>query len=390
MADPIFLTLQAGEDFNLGPVDEKFPTQYVDVSGGNFFYIPNPNPDPRESTFQYVFHAGAPGYGHFLGYLPYFNEYQPYDVTITDGNGNVPPQHSPTAQPDTVRVQAGDAIFSLTQLTQNDNDPDGDLLYVKVVSPFHFEAAPGVVGSVSIFDNDPTTTPSGDAYFALSSSMEVSAFNSSTGAAVPYATLSLRYVVSDPYGNESAPVTATIKLGTAPGEATYQYGTNGDDIIDKSSSLISWLINGAGGNDTLRGGHANDTLNGALGNDLISGGDGNDTIIGGVGFDRVFGGAGNDTFVFSKGDLIDPKQAGGQLDQILDFHGAGISGISEQDFIRFQGMGHGSVALDHNLGGDPHVQIYNVFDGAGTYEGSLLIKMAGGVQPITASDFIFV
>lgn len=257
MADPIFLTLQAGEDFNLGPVDEKFPTQYVDVSGGSFFYTPNPNPDPREATFQYVFHAGAPGYGHFVGYLPFFNQYQPYDVTITDANGNVPPQHATTAQPDTVRVQAGDSIFPLTQLTQNDKDPDGDLLYVRGVSPFHFDGVPGVSGSVSIFDNDPTTTPSSDTYFAVSSSMEVSAFNSSTGVAVPYAMLSFQYVVSDPYGNESAPVTATVKLGATPGEATYQYGTSGDDIIDKSSSLTSWLINGAEGNDTLRGGHAN-------------------------------------------------------------------------------------------------------------------------------------
>lgn len=130
-------------------------------------------------------------------------------------------------------------------------------------------------------------------------------------------------------------------------------------------------------------------MNGALGNDLISGGDGNDTIIGGAGFDRVFGGAGKDTFVFSKGDLVDPKQAEGQLDQILDFHGAGTSETSEQDFIRFQGLGQGSVTFDHNLGGDPHLQLYNVFDGAGTYEGSLLIKMADGVHQIAAGDFIF-
>lgn len=70
-------------------------------------------------------------------------------------------------------------------------------------------------------------------------------------------------------------------------------------------------VNGAGGNDVLKGAVGDDTLNGGAGNDVLMGGVGNDTLNGGAGNDWLqgdkgsdvaTGGTGADVFAFYVGD----------------------------------------------------------------------------------------
>ena len=55
------------------------------------------------------------------------------------------------------------------------------------------------------------------------------------------------------------------------------------------------LLEGGGGNDTLKGGLGNDVLKGESGIDTLEGNDGSDTLDGGTGADSILGGSGNDT-----------------------------------------------------------------------------------------------
>jgi Ca2+-binding RTX toxin-like protein len=79
-------------------------------------------------------------------------------------------------------------------------------------------------------------------------------------------------------------------------------------------------LNGAGGNDTLRGGTGGDHVVGGAGDDLLQGGEdrdllkggtGDDVLDGGAGADTLGGGAGSDAFRFAS-----PAEGG---DRILDF-----------------------------------------------------------------------
>ncbi|MBW3670648.1 MAG: hypothetical protein KY432_03135, partial [Acidobacteria bacterium] len=54
------------------------------------------------------------------------------------------------------------------------------------------------------------------------------------------------------------------------------------------------ILQGGGGNDTVRGGADDDVLKGYLGNDVLRGGGGDDIIRASAGRDRLFGNAGND------------------------------------------------------------------------------------------------
>lgn len=67
----------------------------------------------------------------------------------------------------------------------------------------------------------------------------------------------------------------------------------GDDLIINNSS-VSTVAYGAGGNDTLIGGSADDLLKGGGGNDFIVGNAGPDDLTGDPGVDFVFAGQGND------------------------------------------------------------------------------------------------
>jgi len=112
---------------------------------------------------------------------------------------------------------------------------------------------------------------------------------------------------------------ASMFFGPTPWADTinHQGGVNsgpGNDTINlgdfhggKDTSVWSFTVNGAGGNDQifgldsvdrLNGGPGNDNLFGAGGNDTLNGGDGDDYLQGGPGTDTIDGGMGRDTASF--------------------------------------------------------------------------------------------
>ncbi len=93
-------------------------------------------------------------------------------------------------------------------------------------------------------------------------------------------------------------------------------GTSGDDKIDgKGGDDLIYghdgddLIQGGPGNDRIFGGKGNDVIAGGPGNDKLYGEEGDDILNGGPGNDTLVGGLGNDTYLFGKGDGQDIIQA---------------------------------------------------------------------------------
>ena len=67
------------------------------------------------------------------------------------------------------------------------------------------------------------------------------------------------------------------QISSSSTSTTYN-GTASDDTIDKSTETNSVVINGLGGNDTLKGGSNDDTINGGDGVDQLTGGGGSDNF----------------------------------------------------------------------------------------------------------------
>jgi serralysin len=113
------------------------------------------------------------------------------------------------------------------------------------------------------------------------------------------------------------------------GRVSYAYGVHGGFTIANAVTIEN--ARGGGGNDTLTGNEAANTLDGAGGNDVLAGGDGGDTLIGGAGTDTLSGGGGADTFRFAAGD----SAIGSGRDRITDFDGdlIDLSGIGATRFI---------------------------------------------------------
>ena len=373
----LFATLTENESVVLGAPDVKFPFVVIGVAGGDLFTIPNPNPEPREAFFQYVFQAGGKGFGHYVVNIPSFDEYYPVSVTILGADGSVPVQHAPTAQGETVILPDTNSSFNLARLLTNDSDPDGDLLYLHFASPFNFTVPSGSTTFVDYFGNSPDLPF--DTVFPLDGAQMYIDATKPDGTPLSYAELRFDYFVSDAYGNASNTVQAVIKIGTPPSGASslYVQGGAGDDTIDKNGTTVAWQLAGGGGNDYLRGGSGNDSLNGGAGDDRVIGGAGNDVLTGGTGADRIFGGAGNDTFLIRAGDLA----TGTVKDQIIDFEGAGAAG---GDMLRLVGFDAGATLVHlSEVGAISH---YWVSDGA--HSGELWIQ-AGGVL-LQPGDYGFV
>ena len=133
------------------------------------------------------------------------------------------------------------------------------------------------------------------------------------------------YTISD--GDLTSSATVVVEVT----DDYISYDINGTEFNDKLfGDLFSEnSINGAGGQDIVKGGFlddrlaggedddmlfgrsGNDELDGGSGNDRILAGSGDDNIIGGTGDDVLFGGSGADTFIFAQGD---------GSDQIFDFN----------------------------------------------------------------------
>lgn len=119
-------------------------------------------------------------------------------------------------------------------------------------------------------------------------------------------------------------------------------GLNGDDII-----------NADGGNDVVNGGNGNDSLNGGAGDDEVFGGNGNDSLFGDFGSDRLIGGIGDD-FVwmlsYADGNNADGN---GNRPRLVDGGGdIGDGGAGNDSLVIWEGgtstghLGNGGEGLD--------------------------------------------
>jgi Ca2+-binding RTX toxin-like protein len=194
-------------------------------------------------------------------------------------------------------------------------------------------------------------------------------------------------LVSVPGENSGAGAIDISFVGAATVPGPYVWLGNGDNTVSYAASTAAVEVDGAGGNDTITGSKYNDTINGGAGDDRLHGGAGNDVITGGPGADMIEGGPGNDTFVFNAGDLVG---GGGRFDQIIDFHGAGTTGVGEQDFLRFQGFDPGTQLVFQDYYGSQSAQVYKVLDPTNpTHDGLILVQMADGTNQLTAADYHF-
>jgi Ca2+-binding RTX toxin-like protein len=112
-----------------------------------------------------------------------------------------------------------------------------------------------------------------------------------------------------------SPAPFSIDIGTT--ENLVLNANGGNDVVSAGNglaTLISIVMDGGPGNDTLMGGD---------GNDVLIGGDGNDLIDGNRGSDVAFLGAGDDTFVWDPGDGSDVVEGQDGLDTML-FNGANV------------------------------------------------------------------
>jgi Ca2+-binding RTX toxin-like protein len=81
-----------------------------------------------------------------------------------------------------------------------------------------------------------------------------------------------------------------------------------------ADSLPSLTIDGAGGDDAIRGTSSGDTILGRGGNDTLRGADGDDSLNGGTGVDGLDGGGGADAFVFTRTE--DSGTVAGERDMV--------------------------------------------------------------------------
>jgi len=199
----------------------------------------------------------------------------------------------------------------------------------------------------------------------------------------------------------SGPTNASIGSGTAtativnddaptpPPTGGFVRLTDAADSVNYAASGSPVMVQALGGDDRVVGSAGADSINGGSGNDTLDGGAGNDVLTGGAGIDRMSGGVGNDGFVFQRTDLVIAAANGGQMDQILDFHGAGgykAYLAVEDDMITFTGFTAGQVVFNRYVGGNSAQQIYDVLD-AGLLQGNLLVQMSSGAAQLAAGDY---
>jgi len=119
-------------------------------------------------------------------------------------------------------------------------------------------------------------------------------------------------------------------INAGSGNDTADGGTGDDQIFGGEGNNVitggdgSDILGAGAGADSISGGAGNDSIWGGAGNDTLLGGSGDDTLGGGAGNDQLIGGTGNDLFVFAPGyggdDTIVGFNAGDSL-QITSFPG---------------------------------------------------------------------
>ena len=129
-------------------------------------------------------------------------------------------------------------------------------------------------------------------------------------------------------------------------------GAGGNEVIRGSSSFASTL-NGGGGADTIYGGAQDDTITGGTGSDTFYGGGGSDRLNAEVGDALVDGGAGFDTLAYSASGTVTGTLA--NLEYFLLLSGASVSLSAAQLVAGFGSAGTfagtGAVAVNLAPGG---------------------------------------
>jgi Ca2+-binding RTX toxin-like protein len=141
------------------------------------------------------------------------------------------------------------------------------------------------------------------------------------------------------------------------------------------------------GNDLMRGGGNSDVLFGGQGDDRLYGDAGFDLLFGEGGADYLEGGAGDDQFAFQKNHL---DEADGRWDTIGDFHGAGTTGVGEQDVLLLTFFSTSATLEFVRYGANQSQQFYRVIDPENPGSDNLiLVNMVGTTNLLTPDDYIF-
>lgn len=164
-------------------------------------------------------------------------------------------------------------------------------------------------------------------------------------------------------------------------------GLGGGDTMTGAAGLaplVTLVLNGGVGADTLTGGDGNDIITGGDENDTLAGSGGDDRIVGDRGDDTMNGGDGDDLLVWNNGDNTDIHNGEGGFDtvEVNGATGAGDQFVTKPagDRVRFDRTNLVPFGIDigtterlalNTLGGDDTITDQ---DGLG----SLLVRIDGG------------
>lgn len=190
---------------------------------------------------------------------------------------------------------------------------------------------------------------------------------------------------------------------------------SGEDTTLHGGVLDDYLVGGAG-NDTLFGHDGSDVLVGGAGDDMLVSNSGSDTLIGGAGNDvlvalgdpaagedstvDMHGGAGEDVFVIAPGRMIGGSEVTIHKDVTIHDFVIGEDRIDlSRMFVNDEGCIREATIDDLDLGAltsqlhengvmEIDLGAFVREDGA-SLQGSLEVRLAGGVSTIGADSFIF-
>jgi beta-glucanase (GH16 family) len=190
--------------------------------------------------------------------------------------------------------------------------------------------------------------------------------------------------------NAYTPAVASQSLATmiAPTNGSHDYNAA------TTSAGVNIYVSTTGTN-TIEASKYGGSIYLGTGTDLVHGSGGTDIVYANTGIFRAQGGAGDTSYVFSTGTIASAAANGGNLDDIIDFHGAGLgnaAGSAQHDVLAFSGFGAGTtLVFDHNAGNNPNTQIYHLIDPTNTaHSGYIEVQMASsGTAHLVAGDYLF-
>jgi Ca2+-binding RTX toxin-like protein len=168
-----------------------------------------------------------------------------------------------------------------------------------------------------------------------------------------------------------------------------------------TGNALANTLTGGNGHDILHGLAGNDILRGGSGDDQLFGGDGDDVLRGGTGWDRLTGGAGADRFEFTgtsdspvakPDEILDFQRGQDRIDlSAIDADGSAVAG---NGVFRYLGTGAftGSVGelrwtpVASGPFGTNYILVEADINGDRIADMAIIVR--GGVEPLSASDFV--